>query len=233
MAEVPQPRVVRRLVAFAEAVYEGCATVEGVSGRLYEPADLSFLAGEVGVVVDPTGSRLAQLAPAAVVDARMTKRTPETLPVGERPVIGLGPGFHCGRDADFVIETHRGARLGAVLTRGEALPNTGVPGPVGGESVRRLLRSPAAGKLTPICRLGDLVTSGETVAMVGTEPVVSQLDGLLRGLVHPEVELLPGDKVGDVDPRGAAVDPSLVSDKALAVAGGVLEALLRLGQYPA
>jgi xanthine dehydrogenase accessory factor len=150
----------------------------------------------------------------------------------DAPVIGLGPGFRCGRDARFVVETHRGARLGEVLAEGEAAANTGVPGAVGGETDRRLLRAPAAGRLEPRASIGDLVRAGEVVATVAGVPVTSQIDGRLRGLVHPAAELNRGEKVGDVDPRGAEVDPRKVSDKALAVAGGVLEALLRLGIAP-
>jgi xanthine dehydrogenase accessory factor len=80
--------------------------------------------------------------------------------------------------------------------------------------------------------IGDLVVLGETVGEVGGVAVRAGCAGLLRGLVHPDVELSAGEKVGDVDPRGSAVDPALISDKALAVAGGVLEGLIRLGVVP-
>jgi xanthine dehydrogenase accessory factor len=227
-AEAPVPRVVRRLAAFAEAVFSGEVELEGVKGRLMPAVEVEFLPEMVTVCVDPEGTELPRLRPDALVDARMIKRAPRPLLAGPWPVIGLGPGFLCGRDADLVIETHRGARMGLVIAAGAAAADTGVPGPVAGETSRRLLRSPAAGRLEPRRRIGELVTEGETVGYVAGIPVLSQLDGLLRGLVHPAVELCVGDKVGDVDPRGAAVDPRLVSDKALAVAGGVLEALLRL-----
>jgi xanthine dehydrogenase accessory factor len=232
MAEIPHPLVVRRLVAFAEAVRQERIEVEGLWGRLGRPSAAGFTAGEVTVIVDPQAQQLPRLDPRAIVDARMTKTSPRPLPVGSRPVIGLGPGFCCGRDAVFVIETHRGARLGAVLERGEAASNTGIPGTIAGEGARRLLRAPAAGRLEPLRRIGDLVRTGETVATVGGRPVTSRLDGLVRGLIHPDVELFGGEKVGDIDPRGSAVDPRLVSDKALAIAGGVLEALLRLRVRP-
>ena len=232
MAEVPAPRAIRRLVSFAEAVFAGRTSVEGVPGRLVKGDEASFVAGEVQVLVDPEARSLPRLKPAAIVDARLAKKPPVPLPAGEIPVIGLGPGFLCGRDAVFIIETHREARPGAVLERGEALADTGIPGRVGGETSRRLLRSPAAGSLEPKCRLGDLVQAGQELGQVGGRPLRSEIDGLLRGLIHPAVELLAGDKVGDVDPRGAAVDPRQVSDKSLAVAGGVLEALLRLEVLP-
>jgi len=233
MAEVPRPRAVRRLVAFAEALHAGRHTIEGVPGERVAANDATFRPGVVGVFVDPEATQLSRLGPAAVIDARMLKRPPPPLPAGLWPVVGLGPGFVCGRDCVLLVETMRGPRLGAVIADGQAAPHTGVPGPVGGETARRLLRAPASGFLVPRRRIGDLVRAGEVLAEVGGRPVVAAIDGLLRGLVHEGTELSAGDKVGDVDPRGVAVDPALVSDKALAVAGGVLEALLRLGVDPA
>ncbi len=232
MAEVPRPRAVRRLVVFCDAVFSGSALVEGVPGRLCRSDALPAGADEVAVVIDPDGDAIIETAPAAVIDARMTKRPPRPLPVGPAAVIGLGPGFRCGRDAALIVETHRDARLGAVLDTGQALPATGVPGAIDGHTTQRVLRAPRAGHLEPRRRIGDLVRAGQIVGEIAGAPVVSALDGLLRGLIHPDTELSVGDKVGDVDPRGSAVDPTLVSDKALAVAGGALEALLRLGITP-
>ncbi len=231
-SEIAQPKSVRRLVCFSEAVRSGRCEVEGVPGRLVDAAEASFEPGVVTVVVDPVGDAVRGLRPDAVVDARMTKRDPGPPPCPGSPWIGLGPGFRAGSDADRVVETHRGARMGEVLRTGSAAADTGVPGVVAGESVRRLLRSPAAGHLDPGRRIGDLVAENEVVGSVSGEPVRALIAGRLRGLVHPEVELSPGEKVGDVDPRGESVDPALVSDKALAVAGGVLEALLSLGVFP-
>jgi len=232
LAETERPLAVRRLVSFSEAVYSGRAQVEDISGILVEPSALTFSVGRVAVVVDSRGSLLGGLSVGAVVDARMTKNQPDSLPTGNAPLIGLGPGFTCGRDADFIIETHREARLGAVIVEGSAARNTGVAGLVGGQTGLRVLRAPAAGHLSSLFEIGDLVQEGMVLGHVGGLPVVSGLTGMIRGLVHPEAELSPGAKVGDVDPRGSDIDPSLVSDKALAIGGGVLEVLLRLGVLP-
>ncbi|MFH1845211.1 MAG: selenium-dependent molybdenum cofactor biosynthesis protein YqeB [bacterium] len=232
MAELPRPRVVRRHVSFAEAIHSGETTVEGIRGQLVTAPPRAVGGGVVTVLVDPEALQLRRFAPAAVIDARMTKHPPQPLPAGAIPVIGLGPGFTCGYDAVFVIETHRGARLGAVLDNGSAAPNTGVPGEIGGESSGRLLRSPAAGCLEPRRQIGDLVSAQEIIGFVAGEPIVSRIAGVVRGLIHAGTELSSGEKVGDIDPRGDSVDPRLISDKALAVAGGVLEALLRLGIRP-
>jgi xanthine dehydrogenase accessory factor len=231
-AEIENPLAVRRLVSFSEAVYEGRVEVEGVPGILAAPEEVRFRSGAVRVLIDRDGSRLPDLAPAAIIDARMTKRKPEPLPGMGIPLIGLGPGFIAGADANFVIETHRGARLGEVIAEGCAAPNTGTPGVVGGESANRVVYSPAAGRLEPLAKIGDEVELGQTLGHVAGQAVVARLSGLVRGLIHPRAELLAGVKVGDIDPRGRRVDPALVTDKALGIAGGVLEALLRLGVLP-
>lgn len=232
LAETQKPLAVRRLVCFSEAVYAGRTVVEDIVGDMVDPDLLTFPAGQVAVVVDPEGSQLERLAPAAVVDARMTKKVPEPLPIGMARLIGLGPGFTCGLDADLIVETHREARLGTVINEGSAAPDTGVAGLVGGHTRLRVLRSPVTGRLAPLCAIGDLVEEGQVLGHVKEVPLVSGLKGLVRGLIHPRAELSVGMKVGDIDARGRRIDPSLISDKALAVGGGVLEALLRLKILP-
>lgn len=229
LADISLPLAVRRLVCFAEAVYAGRAEVAGVVGTLRDAAAAGFGDGTVDVVVDSHAGQLARLRPAAVVDARLAKRAPA--PPWPRDVarIGLGPGFECGVDADLVVETHREAGPGRVIDCGAAAADTGVPGAVGGQTLARLLRAPVAGRLRPLCAIGDLVHRGQVVGEVGGLPVVAGLDGLLRGLVHERAELSAGSKVGDIDPRGASVDPRAVSDKGWAVGDGVLQALARLG----
>jgi xanthine dehydrogenase accessory factor len=232
MADLERPLAVRRLVCFAEAVYAGRTLVEEVPGVLVPLDDVHWCDGQVVVVVDPAATALRRLAPAAVVDARLTKRTPAPLPRGHTPLIGVGPGFTCGTDADLVVETHRGSLPGKVIDIGGAEPDTGIPGVVAGQSLARVLRAPAAGHLRAYCAIGDLVTAGHAVGEVGGQPVICTIDGLLRGLVHERAELFAGVKVGDVDPRGAAIDPRAVTDKGLAIGEGVRRALVRLGVSP-
>jgi len=229
MAEIEHPVAVRRLVCFSEAIYAGRAEVASRPAQCVPAATAEYGRDPVPVIVDPRARRLAALPALAVVDGRMTKRAPVPLPCGDAPLIGLGPGFVAGTNCDLVIETHRTAGPGTVIARGGALPDTGVPGEVGGATARRLLRAPAAGRLVPLRSIGDLVRAGDVVGTVAGRPVVAELDGLLRGLVHPEAELSPGEKVGDVDPRGAEVDPAAITDKGTAIGAGVVAALARLG----
>ncbi len=231
-AELPEPLAVRRLVCFSEVVHARECQVEGVTGRLVAAEEAQYVSEHVTVVVDPQARRLQELGADAVIDARITKKEPAPLPVGDAPLIGLGPGFVCGRSADVIIETHREARMGQVIRQGQAAANTGVPGVVGGQAARRVVRAPAAGHLQPVVAIGDMVEEGQVLGHVAGQPVLSGLAGKVRGLVSSRAELSVGEKVGDVDPRGSSVDPSRITDKALAIAGGVLEALLCWRIFP-
>jgi xanthine dehydrogenase accessory factor len=163
-----------------------------------------------------------------VVDAIVAKRNTGTRITDAPAVVALGPGFVAGRDVHAVVETMRGHTLGRVITRGAAAPNTGVPGDVGGVGAARVLRAESAGIFRGVRAIGDPVGRGEVVGYVDEAPVRSRLDGVLRGLLRSGLKVRPGFKLGDVDPRGNREHCFLVSDKALAVAGGVLEAACSL-----
>jgi xanthine dehydrogenase accessory factor len=231
MTEIAHPTVVRRRVAFAEAVFQGRATVEGVESVLADDVihvRRLLAQGTIAVVVDPEAAVRHELRPLLLVDAIVAKRNLHTRLSDAPAVVALGPGFVAGRDAHAVIETQRGHTLGRVITAGEALPDTGIPGEVGGYGAQRVLRAPADGILRAAHEIGDRVRADEIVAYVGDAPVRSQLDGVLRGLMRPGLYVSAGLKLGDVDPRGSRAYCSLASDKAMAVAGGVLEAACAL-----
>jgi xanthine dehydrogenase accessory factor len=231
MTEITHPTVVRRTVAFAEAVFEGHAAVEGVDGVLADDAAhvrRVLAGGAIAVVVDPEATVRNELQPVLLVDAIVAKRNLHTRSSDAPAVVALGPGFVVGRDAHAVIETKRGHSLGRVITAGEALPNTGIPGEVGGYAAQRVLRAPEDGILSSDHQIGDQVRAEEIVAYVGEVPVRSPLDGVLRGLLRPGLHVSTGLKLGDVDPRGSREHCYLASDKAMAIAGGVLEAACTL-----
>ncbi len=231
MTEVPSPTAVRRAVAFSEAVFEGQVTVEGVRGTLTGDADgvrRLIGQGDVAIIVDPETIIRQELKPVLLVDAIVAKRNLGTSAGDALAVVALGPGFLAGRDAHAVIETCRGHTLGRVITEGEALPNTGVPGEIGGRSAERVLRSPGDGVLRSDLRIGAQVRANDVVAYVDDIPVRAPLDGVLRGLLRPGSKVTRGMKLGDIDPRASCDQWDLVSDKALAIAGGVLEAACAL-----
>lgn len=228
MAETAAPTAVRRAVCLAEAVYEGRVEVEGVVGVRCdgpEEAQGALARGAVPVLVDPAGAALRALGPAVLVDAIMAKRNTGTR-IDHAPfVVALGPGFTAGRDCHAVVETLRGHRLGRVIYEGSAAAPTRVPEAVSGRT-DRVLRAPTAGRLTGRRQIGDLVAEGEVLAEVAGRPVRAPFAGTLRGVVRDGLVVAAGQKVGDLDPRGIPDFCFTISDKALAIGGGVLEAVL-------
>lgn len=231
MTELPLPLVVRRTVSFAEAVFDGKVVVEGVPATLaggVEDIQRLRREGVIPVVIDPTGESIQSLKPTILVDAIIAKRNAGTAISDAPVVIALGPGFWAGRDAHAVIETKRGHYLGRVILKGPALPDTGVPGPVNGFTHERLLRSPAEGVFSVCRQIGDKVAVGDMIGSVGECSVKAGLDGILRGLIRDGSRVKKGLKIGDIDPRDRPDYCYSISDKARAVAGGVLEAMLHL-----
>ena len=230
MTEVEHPLTVRRTVAFSEAVRSGKTQVEGVVGVRAESVDDALrraLEGVVPVLVDPKCSCI-WLEPDVLVDAILAKRNVGTAIDMAPIVIGVGPGFTAGDDCHAVVETMRGHTLGRVIYSGSAIPNTNVPGLIGGFAGERVLRAPADGAFHSVHRIGDLVKTGDVAGYVSGEPMVCTIDGVLRGLIADGIPVRKGMKSGDVDPRGNVENCYTVSDKATAVGGGVLEAILHL-----
>jgi len=225
ITELAQPLAVRRAVSFAEAVYEGRHTVEGVTARLIEahqfPAENE--ADEIPILIDPDADILSSFVFPVVVDARLIKSPPSPLPTQVPLHIGLGPGFTAGINCHAVIETRRSHTLGRVIWDGTSQPDSGEPD----GDPRRVLRAPADGVLKSLKQIGEHVEGGETIAVISEQyPVISPFKGVLRGLLRDGLYATKGLKIGDIDPRDDPAACFLVSDKALAIAGGVLEALL-------
>jgi xanthine dehydrogenase accessory factor len=229
--EIEQPTTVRRTVAFSEAVYNGEVEVEGVRARRVDQdgqIPQAWKDGVVPVVVDPQSNIVKALRPAAVVDAILAKGNLGTRLDDAPVVVGVGPGFTAGVDVHAVVETNRGHDLGRVLWRGSAQPDTGVPGEIGGQSIRRLLRASCRGVIRSVKAIGEHVEAGEVVCFVNDAPVTAQISGMLRGLLHDGLTVYAGMKIGDVDPRAERAHCFSISDKSLAIGGGVLEAVLYL-----
>jgi len=232
ISELPQPLAVRRNVSFAEAVYAGEISIEGINARrVKDPTDkLSILTmlgkGDIPVLIDPDGLAIDELHPAIVVDARMRKQRAELIGSSGMLIIGLGPGFDAGINCSAVIETQRGPTLGRVYWQGEPLPDNGLPDPVGQYRAERVLRSPTDGIISAHAEIGDILYKGQLIASVNGQEIRAPFDGVLRGLIYPGLNVNTGLKIGDLDPRGDPNIVNLVSDKALAIGGGVLEAIL-------
>lgn len=231
MTDLPIPTAIRRTVCFSEAIRHGSARVENIEARLAADtaqAETILNEGYIAVFADGTGERLKALRPAVLIDAILAKENLGTA-IGDAPaVIALGPGFTAGRDCHAVVETMRGHTLGRVYYEGGALPNTGVPGSIGGFTIQRVLRAPAAGVFQPEKQIGDAVQRGELIAYVDEAAILAPIAGVLRGLLSAGMAVPKGMKCGDIDPRCEVSHCYQVSDKGLAIAGGVLEAILHL-----
>jgi xanthine dehydrogenase accessory factor len=231
VTELAQPTVIRRAVAFASAAFEGEVTVEKVVARRVQDATqaLALLSeGAIPVLVDSQASVVWELKPTVVVDAIIAKRNTSTQITDAPVVVALGPGFTAGLDAHAVIETNRGHDLGRVILEGQAAPDTGIPGPVMGYTSQRVVRAPGEGVFRGVKAIGDTVEAGDIVARVEGQPVLAPISGVLRGLLADGLVVKEGMKVGDVDPRGVREHCFTISDKARAIGGSVLEAILYL-----
>lgn len=230
ITELREPLAVRRGVSFCEAVFTGRTEVEGLVARWVcgiEEVRRCWEQGHVPVVVDPECAIRKALSPDVLVDAILAKRNTGTA-LGDAPlVIGLGPGFRVGRDVHVVVETNRGHHLGRVLEAGEAEPDTGAPGEIGGHTRERVLRAPVGGTFRAKKQIGESVEKGEVVAEVAGVPLEARISGVLRGILHDGLTAEPNMKVGDVDPRFSREHCLTVSEKARAIAGAVLEAVMR------
>lgn len=233
MTDLPQPTAIRRTVAFSTALENIEMTVEGVTAvACATPNQVleAFKRRRVAVLPDPDCKLALQLRPDVVVDAILAKRNLGTAMDDAPIVLALGPGFTAGVDCHGVIETKRGHDLGRLILEGSAIPNTGVPGDVGGYTKERIIRAPADGPFEPVAQIGQQVQLGAVVAKVNGIPVTAQLTGIVRGMLPAGIPVTAGMKSGDIDPRCEVRHCFTVSDKARAIGGGVLEGILYFGR---
>jgi xanthine dehydrogenase accessory factor len=236
VTELAAPVFVRRAVSFGEAIYSGSINIEGVVARRTEgigDVQKYWDDGIIPVLVDPDGVCIRELRPVVIVDARMAKTNSGTTIHDAPVVIGLGPGFRAGVDCQAVVETNRGHDLGRVIREGSAEADTGEPGVIEGKSHSRVLRSPTNGYVQTRVAIGDWVEAGQVVATVDNQSIVALFAGVVRGMIHEQVQVTTGMKIGDLDPRANKEACFTISDKSLAVGGGVVEAVLSAPQVRA
>jgi xanthine dehydrogenase accessory factor len=229
ITEIIMPTSVRRNVAFAEAVYEGAHTVEGVEAVRAASCDEAYMAwkrNQIPVFVDPEASIREILKPVVVIDAIMAKKNGVARLTDAPLVIGVGPGFTAGFNVHAVVESNRGHHLGRVIWDGAAESDTGIPASVDGYTASRVLRVPQSGIFNALRAIGDVIATGEPVAHVNGELIKAEISGQIRGLLRNGIQVEQGSKAGDIDPRGERGYCDSISDKSRAIAGGVLEAVL-------
>ena len=230
MTDLPNPTSIRRTVCFSQSIIDKKITVEDVTAEYAENPKKALdivEKGNIAVLADEKCEILKSIKPDVLVDAVLAKKNTGTSITDAPAVIGVGPGFTAGKDCHFVVETKRGHTLGRVIDNGSAIPNTGIPGNIEGFTWERLIQAPKDGIFTQKAKIGDIVKKGNIVGYVDDEPVFALIDGVLRGILPTGTRVYKGMKSGDVDPRGNIENCYTVSDKALSIAGGVLEAILR------
>ena len=229
MTDLEQPTAIRRTVCFSQAILLGQVTVEDVTARAASLPQVEAIlaAGEIPVLADSQCRCRETLRPDVLVDAILAKKNLGTRITDAPAVIAVGPGFTAGVDCHAVVETMRGHTLGRVIWDGSALPNTNIPGLIGGFAGERVLRAPCDGVFRQVLDIGAQVQAGDIAGYVEDQPVTCTISGVLRGILPSGVTVFRGMKSGDVDPRCQPDFCRLASDKALAVGGGVLEAILQ------
>lgn len=229
--EVENPTAIRREVSFSEAIYRGEIEIEGILGvhvRNKSSLEKAIEGGYIPVYVDPRAEILKDLPSDFLIDAIIAKRNLGTNKSMAKYTVGVGPGFEAGVDVDLVVETNRGHSLGKVLFKGMAAANTGVPGPVLSYTNERVLRAGEDGLIENFYKIGDCVKIGDKISSVGGSDIICQIDGILRGIIKEGIYVTKGMKIGDIDPRGVEDYAFTISDKARAIGGGVLEAIMYL-----
>ena len=230
MMDIQNPMAVRRQVSFCEAVYDEQIMVEGVKAK--KCSDIKDISSAwqthcIPIIVDPDWNAIKAIHPHVVIDAIIAKKNLGTHRSEAPLVIGLGPGFEAGKDVHMVIETNRGHNLGRVMLKGCPEPNTGVPGNIDGHTSERVLRAPCPGVFTSSLPIGTLVKKNDVIGKVDDQEVISRIDGVLRGRIRNHTRVTDQLKIGDIDPRGNPVYCTTISEKARAIGGSVLEAILR------
>ena len=233
MTEIHKPTTVRRTVAFSQAVFDNEIVIEGIKGvkvnninEIYE----EIREGNIPIIIDEKAEIIKELRPDVVVDSIIAKKNLGTSIEDAPIVIGVGPGFEAKVDCHLVVETKRGHYLGKVIEEGSAIPNTGVPGNIGGYTKERIIRASSNGKIKPLVAIGGFVKKGDIVAYIDGIEVLAEIDGIVRGMLQEGIEVFKGMKSGDIDPRCEKDHCFTISDKARSIGGGVLEAIMYMSK---
>ncbi len=223
----PAPTTTRRGMAFADAIFDGEAALEGIRGICIDtPRESDLAAGTVVLSCSTFEDVLDSVPPDILIDARMRKREiPQNIRALAGLTIGLGPGFHAGKNCHIAIETSW-EDLGRVIDDGPTLEFRGEPREIGGRQRERYIYAPVAGSFQTSLNIGDEVSEGDVVAMIDDTPLHAPLSGTLRGLTRDGVPVAERTKVVEVDPRSRELaNVSGIAERPGRIADGVRRAL--------
>ncbi|PZA10432.1 xanthine dehydrogenase [Rhodopseudomonas palustris] len=228
MSHDPFPPVIRRKMAFHDALYGDEVAVDGVRGERVDHATQIFKALRRSGHVLVTWLALPDLLPIGaidvLVDSRMQKHrvTPDLRRLA-RVSVGLGPGFSTSANCDVAIETRPG-RSGLIVDAGWTDAADGVASPLGAVGAERFQYSQASGRWRTAVDIGSRVFNGYPVGHLGGVPVRAPCDGILRGVVRDGQEVPQGVKLMEVDSRGRHAQWTGIDDRGLGIAKAVLRA---------
>ncbi len=231
LSEISPPLAIRRTVTFSDAILDGQKSVENIPARNIPIEDFATdqAYNFIPILLDDP-DKILRTKPSIIIDARMIKSYDKDFRDWANHFIGFGPGFSAGINCHAVVETMRGHDLGHIINSGSANLNTGIPGEVGGETIKRVIFAPCDGQLQWAVNFGDCVNTGDRLGKLNEVVIPAQLDGMVRGLIHPNVDIKKGMKIADVDPRGKSVNYKSMSDKARSLGRAALEAVMIYGK---
>jgi len=227
----PSPPVIRRKMAFHDALFGEAVAIEGIAAERAEGslALRGRLGQAPGVIVTDLGllDLIAIRSIDVLVDARMQKYVVKPdLRWLARSTIGLGPGFVSGDNCDIAVET-RPAKAGQIVEQGATDEPDGTPAPLGDVLSERFGRAESNGRWHTAIDIGTRVYKGFVVGHLGGVAVAAPFDGLLRGVVRDDTEVPAGAKLFEVDPRGRLANATEFDPRITAIADGAIRALAR------
>ena len=228
----PMPTTTRRRMAFADAVFDGWATLDGIEARRASDFDGVRRLLDAGHAIPVSvgersalGALLHRFDVHVLVDARMRKHAQPEVVRGLAPLtIGLGPGFEVGRICDLAVETSWG-QLGAVIYDGAPLPLAGEPRAIDGHARERYVYAPFDGVFRTRRNIGDVIEAGQAIAMVDNTVLEAPVGGVVRGLTRDGVPVTVRTKVIEIDPRGLAGEVAGIGERPRRIAEGVTAAI--------
>lgn len=225
----PLPPVIRRKMAFHDALFDDAVSVAGIAAQR---ADTGFeirasLGRAPGVLVTELGllDLIVLRSLDILVDARMQKyiATPDLRRLA-RLTIGLGPGFCGGANCDVAIET-RPAKAGQIIQHGPTDAPDGASRRLGVHGGERFARSEFPGRWQTAIEIGTRVFKDYVIGHLGNMPVRALFDGILRGVVRDGTEVPPGVKLLEIDSRGRKANWTGIDGRGQLIANAVAKAI--------
>lgn len=229
MCHDPAIPVIRRGMAFADAIHGDPVVVDGVAAMLVEDTVAVRSESNAHEAVAVTRLGVSELIVMgtfdALVDARMHKRgmKPDLRNLA-RVAVGLGPGFAVGQNCDVAVET-RPVKAGNVIAAGRTEDADGISRDLGGVGRERFVYSAEGGRWRTALDVGRRVFKGFPLGRVGGQLVTAPFDGLLRGIVRDDLDVPAGVKLVEIDPRGRHARWTGIDERGRVLAEATLRAM--------